>query len=102
MRESNLVRITDTDNGGASGSDPATVSDFPMGFTMPCTATTSTTVGGACAVATSLNALVPGTITGGTRSNWQLGEVTVSDGGSDGQAGTTPNTVLARQGVFVP
>ena len=102
LRESNLIRITDTDNGGASGSDPATVSDFPMGFTMPCVTTASTTTGGACSVATSLDALVPGTVNGGNRSNWQLGEVTVSDGGSDGQASTTPNTVLARQGVFVP
>jgi hypothetical protein len=102
LRESNLVRITDADNGGASGSDPATVSDFPMGFTMPCAATASTTAGATCSVATSLDALVPGTVSGGNRANWQLGEVTVSDGGSDGQASTTPNTVLARQGVFVP
>jgi hypothetical protein len=53
-------------------------------------------------VATSLDALVPGTITESKRSIWALGEITVSDGGSDGLASTSPNTVLSRQGVFVP
>jgi hypothetical protein len=26
----------------------------------------------------------------------------VSDGGSDGVVGTTPNTIFMRQGVFIP
>jgi hypothetical protein len=69
---------------------------------MTCAGTPSATTGGNCAVSTSLDALVPGTITGGDRAVWQLGEVTVSDGGSDGLVSTTPNTLLARQGVFVP
>jgi acyl-homoserine lactone acylase PvdQ len=102
LRANTTVRITDTNNGGASGSDPATVQDIPLGATMSCVATTGTTIGGACSVATSLDALVPGTVTDGNRSNWQLGEVTVSDGGSDGLASTSPNTTLARQGIFVP
>ena len=36
------------------------------------------------------------------RSIWQLGQVQVFDGGADGQASTTPNTLFATQGVFVP
>jgi hypothetical protein len=96
------VRISDTNNGGAGGADPATTSDIPLGATMSCIATSSTTTGGDCSVSTSLDAIVPGTITGGQRAVWQLGDVTVSDGGSDGQVSTTPNSVLARQGVFVP
>jgi acyl-homoserine lactone acylase PvdQ len=102
LKVNSAVRLTDANNGGASGSDPATVSDFPLGVTMPCAATTSTLIGGACSVATSLDALVPGTITESKRSVWALGEITVSDGGSDGLASTSPNTVLSRQGVFVP
>jgi acyl-homoserine lactone acylase PvdQ len=96
------VRITDRNNGGASGTDPATVSDIPIGVTMGCAATADPAIGGACSVSTSLDALVPGTITEGDRANWQLGEVTVQDGGADGVVSTSPNTVFARQGVFVP
>ena len=33
---------------------------------------------------------------------WQLGKVEVFDGGSDGNAATTPNTLFVTQGVFVP
>jgi acyl-homoserine lactone acylase PvdQ len=102
LRLGTTVRITDRNNGGASGSDPATVSDIPLGVTMPCAATADTTIGGNCSVATSLDSLVPGTITGGSRSIWQLGEVTVIDGGADGLISTSPNTVFARQGLFVP
>jgi acyl-homoserine lactone acylase PvdQ len=102
LQASTSVRITDSDNGGASGSDPATVSDVPLKATMTCAATASTTAGGACSLSTSLDALVPGTITESKRAVWQLGEVTVSDGGSDGLVSSSPNTLLARQGIFVP
>ena len=102
LKANTTVRITDANNGGANGSDPATVSDVPLSATMSCAATPSTTIGGDCSVSTSLDALVPGTVTESDRSVWQLGEVTVSDGGSDGVVSTSPNTVLARQGIFVP
>jgi hypothetical protein len=45
---------------------------------------------------------VPGAVKEGKRSIWQLGQIQVSDGGSDGLVGTAPNTVFARQGIFVP
>ncbi len=96
------VRLTDTNNGGASGADPGTASDFPFAFTMPCAATASTTIGGSCSVSTTFNAIVPGAVTGSQRAIWELGDVTVSDGGADGLVSTSPNTMLARQGVFVP
>jgi hypothetical protein len=102
LQASTSVRITDANNGGASGSDPATVSDVPLTAGMTCAATPSTTTGGDCSVSTSLDALVPGTVTESKRAVWQVGEVTVSDGGSDGLVSTGPNTVLARQGIFVP
>ena len=36
------------------------------------------------------------------RTIWQLGQVRVNDGGADGLVSTTPNTLFAVQGVFVP
>ena len=69
---------------------------------MPCTATGDTTIGSTCAVATTADAVTPGVIKEGMRAIWQLGQVQVLDGGADGVASTTPNTVFARQGVFVP
>ena len=51
---------------------------------------------------TTFDAIVPGAVKEGTRAVWQFGQFTVQDGGPDGDAGTAPNTVFARQGVFVP
>ena len=36
------------------------------------------------------------------RTIWQLGQVRVNDGGPDGVVSTTPNTLFAVQGLFVP
>jgi hypothetical protein len=94
------VRITDQLN-GTSQTEPGTGStNFPI--TAPCVATGSTTVGGTCAVNTTFNAVTPGAIVEEKRSIWQLGEVKVFDGGADGVAATTPNTLFAIQGVFIP
>jgi hypothetical protein len=49
-----------------------------------------------------MNAFVPGSIKDGKRQIWEFQQVTLSDGGSDGVAGTAPNTLFAVQGVFVP
>ena len=94
-----LVRITDR-NGGASFSE--TSQDSPMPVTVPCAATASTTIGATCSVDTSYNAIVPGAVVEGKRSVWDVGQVAVLDGGPDGVASTGPNTVFARQGIFVP
>jgi acyl-homoserine lactone acylase PvdQ len=98
------VRITDRDNdeSAGGGTDPATVSDFPFPATVPCTATVDTSVGATCELHTSFDALVPGAVREKDRSVWQLGAIQVFDGGSDGLASTSPNTLFARQGVFVP
>ncbi len=99
-----LVRITDKHNDefAGGGTDPATVNDFPLNVPVTCAATPDTTVGGACGVATTLDAVVPSLIKEGVRSSWQLGQVQLFDGGSDGLVSTAPNTLFARQGVFVP
>jgi len=46
--------------------------------------------------------VLPGVIKETRRSNWQLGQVQVFDGGADGVVSTTPNTLFAVQGIFVP
>ena len=94
------VRITDHLNGPAAD-EPATGStSFPV--TVPCSATTDTTIGSTCSVTTTFNAVTPGAIVAGVRSIWELGDVKVFDGGPDGVASTGPNTLFERQGVFVP
>jgi hypothetical protein len=95
------TRITDQMN-GSSPIDTGTVQDLPFNFTGPCTATADTTVGSTCSVNTTANAVVPGAIVESERTIWQIGSVTVYDGGSDGDVSTTPNTIFERQGLFVP
>ena len=98
-----VTRITDRFNavapgGGATGDDLDI--PFPIGGT--CAATADPAVGSTCVAVTSFDAIVPGAIKEGQRSIWQMGQVQVSDGGDDGNTGTVPNTVFARQGIFVP
>jgi hypothetical protein len=96
------LRITDSLN-GPGGTDPATTVDLPFKATIPCTATVSDASEGAtCAIDTTANAVVPGSISAGHRTIWQVGSVEVFDGGTDGVAATDGNTVFLRQGVLVP
>ena len=100
LQVESLVRITDRDNGPSL---TGTVQESPFRVTVPCAATAATTVGSACSVTTTADAVTgAGTIKEGRRSIWQLGQVKVNDGGADGVASTTPNTVFAVQGVMVP
>jgi hypothetical protein len=93
------LRITDLANPSAS---PATVTDTSFPATMTCAQTTNNVVGSGCALNTTANAIMPGTIQAGNRANWELGQVRVNDGGPDGVVNTTPNGLFAVQGVFVP
>jgi WD40-like Beta Propeller Repeat len=94
-----LVRITDRLGGPAS--EAGTVTEHEHGLTIPCAATGGGE-GATCSATTTFDAVVPGTIKEGKRAVWQLGQVRVNDGGPDGLASTTPNTLFAVQGVFVP
>jgi plastocyanin len=94
------LRITDRFN-GPSTNEPAT-GDTTFSVTVPCGATADTTIGGACTINTSANAVVPGTIVAGVRAIWELSAVQVFDGGADGVASTADNTLFADQAVFVP
>ena len=95
--------MTDKDNTPSPGGPgAATVQEFPLPLFASCTPTADTTIGSLCSIATTANTLVPGQVKEEKRSNWQLGQVQVFDGGADGDADTTPNTLFAVQGIFVP
>jgi hypothetical protein len=101
LEADSTLRITDRQN-GAAGDEPATVSDLALPVTVPCAGTADTTVGATCAITTTVDSVLPGTVSEGKRAIWQLGQIEVFDGGSDGLASTEDNTVFARQGIFVP
>jgi Penicillin amidase len=96
------LRMTDRNNGGGAGDDAATAFDLPFPVTVPCSGTPDTTVGGSCAIDTSFDAILPGTVKENGRSNWQLTAFQAFDGGADGLISTSPNTLFAKQGVFTP
>jgi hypothetical protein len=98
------MRITDKNNapGPGGGTESGTLSDLEFPGAVPCVATVSTTVGSTCSIGTTFNAIQPGSVLELKRSIWQVGAVRVFDGGPDGVASTSPNTLFATQGVFVP
>jgi hypothetical protein len=98
------LRITDRDNTPyPGGPGPGTVTDTGFPVTIPCAATGDTTVGSTCAIDTTADALVPNTVKEGRRAVWQIGQVKVYDGGTDGAASTTAdNTLFMDEGLFVP
>ena len=100
-----FLRVTDRDNGCCPTGQPdaGTVVDSPLSFTLTCAATSDTTIGSTCSIATTADALVPGMVTEGKRAIWQVGQVQVTDGGEDGITATAAdNTLFAKQGLFVP
>jgi len=95
------VRLTDRLNGSGL-TESTTLSDVSFEFTVPCTVTEGTGTGSECSITTTADAVAPGIIDEGARAVFQLGQVTVADGGPDGLAATEPNGVFAVQGIFVP
>jgi hypothetical protein len=82
---------------------PETTSDFEFHWAIPCARTADTTVGGTCALNTTADAVVPGSVVERARTVWELGQVQVQDGGEDGVGSTTSdNTLFLKQGIFVP
>jgi hypothetical protein len=69
---------------------------------VPCSATANTAIGAACAISTTANAVVPGSVQTGQRAIWQVGQVQVFDGGPDGVVSTANNSLFENGGVFVP
>jgi hypothetical protein len=107
LRLSAIVRATDKLNSPAptpSGQGAGTVQDTGFGPSIPCTETIQQTgIGSSCSLSTTVNALIPGLVVDGARSNWQFDQVRLYDGGTDGDGDTQgDNTLFAVQGVFVP
>ena len=95
------LRLTDRRSGDGGGV-AATMTDTSFPATLACATTASTAIGSTCSVGTSANALLPGMVTTGSRTLWQLGAVKVFDGGSDGVVATAGNGLFATQGILVP
>ena len=55
-----------------------------------------------CFAVTELSAMLPGAVQEGRRAIWEIDDVEIWDGGPDDDAQTEPNTLFARQGVFIP
>jgi hypothetical protein len=43
-----------------------------------------------------------GVVKEGKKAGVEIGQIIINDGGSDGLASTAPNTVFARQGIYIP
>jgi hypothetical protein len=100
LQATTTVRITDKLS-GPSGTESAT-GEVAFPVTVPCAATGDTTIGSNCSINTTLDAVTPGAVPEGKRAIWQLDKMRVNDGGADGVASTTPNTLFMTQGVFIP
>jgi hypothetical protein len=94
-----VLRIIDRYNGPG---EVGVGQDTPFGATVPCVATSSTSIGSTCTLDTTADAILAGMVKETRRSVWQVDEVQVFDGGSDGVVSTNPNTLFATQGFFVP
>jgi hypothetical protein len=86
-------RITDRDNlPHPGGPGPGTL-EVGLRFSVPCTATADTSVGSTCALATTVDTLVPNAVKEGRRAVWELASFDLNDGDEG---------VFLRPGVFVP
>jgi Tol biopolymer transport system component len=95
------AKISDRNSAGNLG---ATTLSYPVRASVPCTGTADTTVGSTCSLTSSLDAVIgAGAVVEQKRAIWELGQVQVLDGGSDGDATTLgDNTTFAVSGVFFP
>ena len=100
-----IVRMTDrfnTNSPGGGGSIAATVVDLPFPVSGLCTTTPNSVAGSTCSADTTYNAIIPNAVIEGKRAIWAFEQLQLIDGGADGVIATTPNSLFAVQGVFVP
>ena len=97
----NPIRVTDR-NSGAAQDEAGTLLDAQLPIAVPCASTDDPSIGATCSLSTTVDALTPGMVVEGKRSNWQLGQLEVFDGGAGGVAGAADARVFERQGLFVP
>jgi len=101
------IRITDHFNGpiGACGAcaDPATGQDLAFPVTGTCATTPGDgTVGSTCTANTTANGTVLGSVQDNKRANVEIQQINIEDGGQDGTAATTGNTLFETQGIWIP
>jgi hypothetical protein len=98
-------QITDHNNNVApgGGSDPATTQWFDFAFTVLCTMTSDPSIGSKCSRHIGYIEEFGFAIPDGRRTQWEVGQVEIRDGGADADASTAgDNTRFAVQGVFIP
>jgi uncharacterized repeat protein (TIGR01451 family) len=94
------LRVTDRYNGAALDK-PATVTDLPFRFTVPCLPSPGVQ-GGSCQLETTVDAVMPDVAREGERAIWAVQQVYVFDGGPDGLVSTADNALFATQGLYTP
>jgi hypothetical protein len=94
-------RMTDSAN-GVSGTDRATTTDFDFAVPVTCQGTALPTVGSTCSADTSANAVVAGSVSGGSDAIVQVFRIRLDDAGLDGIPGNGDDQLAEQQGVFVP
>jgi hypothetical protein len=95
------IRISDHYN-GAGLNEAATVVDIPFPVNGTCANTAATNIGGTCTTNTTANAVVPGSVKDNQRGIVAVGQLSINDGGADGQVSTADNTLFGVQGIFIP
>jgi hypothetical protein len=103
LQSNATIRITDHWNAVSpgGGTDPATVVDVPFPLNFQCSNTADMSIGATCTVNTSAVAIGPPP-SSVDRANVEISQLQVFDGGADGLVSTTPNTLFAIQGIFIP
>jgi hypothetical protein len=96
------IRITDAFNGGPGFTTHGTVVDLPFPVTGNCANTVGNTIGGTCSTNTSADTVVPNVVKEGKKANVEIETIHVNDGGADGVVSTAPNSLFARQGIYIP
>jgi WD40 repeat protein len=95
------LRITDSAN-GVSQQEPGTSSDQDFPVPVDCVPTPAPATGSTCAVTTTADTIVPGTVKEAKRTIVQLFRVRLRDAGPNGVRGDSDDTLLAQQGIYVP
>jgi hypothetical protein len=103
------LQITDRNN-AAETPEPATAQTLALQLPVDCTTTIDTSIGATCSVSTSLDAVVPNTVTEGMRSIWEVGQAEVKDAGPNGTGyascpptcGDGDESAFMHEGIFTP
>lgn len=77
---------------------------FTLAYTVPCTTTSDPSIGSKCSrVIAYIEAILGAQFRDGARTQWEVGQVQVWDGGADADGATAgDNARFAVQGVFIP